>query len=367
MLKKIGIVVGYILLFAMIIAAVVFAHIGANDHRNTQTIATFDVHIDGADNHALVDVESMYEWFTRHDVNPLGKSIAEVDLAALEQVALSHSAIADANAYITHDGRVDIALTQREPIARLRVNGGYDHYIATDGFLFKAKDGYAVYVPIITGNYKPLIDREFTGNLMQHIEDSIASLSRRIDKLEHDKYPIYRERHKLSKRNTAVQDSVIKEPFWLSEDDIKHRKRDLEMLKKAYQREFEAEDKKLAQKLEELEKRQGLLYDKIEALEIVEADYMRFVEFIKYAINDSFWSAEITQIVLSTSNNGAICVGIVPRSGSFFIDLGRTDNLEKKLQNVSTFYDKVLRNVGWDKYHHVSVRYDGQIVCKPNN
>lgn len=365
MLKKIGIVVGYILLFATIVVAVVYAHIGADDHRNTQAVTTFDIHIDGADSHALVDVESMYEWFTRHDVNPLGKSIAEIDLAALEQVALTHSAIADVNAYITYDGRVDVTLTQREPIARLRVNGGYDHYISNDGYLFKAKDGYAVYVPIITGNYKPLIDKAFTGNLKQHIEDSIASLGRHIEMLEHDKYPFFRERKKLKNRNDDVQDSVIKKPFWLSEDEIKRRESDLKMLKKAYQQKFEVEDKKLAHKIEELDKRQEQLRDKVKTLNEIKADYMRFAEFVKSILDDSFWSAEITQIVLSTGDNEAICVGLVPRSGSFFIDLGNTHDLKKKLHNVSLFYEKVLRNVGWDKYHHISVRYDNQVVCKP--
>ena len=364
-LKKIGIVLGYVLLFAAIVVAILYAHIGARDHRESQRIIGFDIEIEGGGSHMLIDAQSMYRWFAKHGVSPKGKSIAEVSLATLEQVAMEHSAIANANAYISYDGRINMTITQREPIARLRVDGGYDHYIAADGVLFRATDGYAAYVPVITGDYKLLVDREFAGNINRYIEDSIVVLERRIVALEHEKYPIHSDRQRLKSRNRSVQDSVIKKPIWVSKEKYEERKADLEILKEAHQRQYEEQDAKLVKRLERLSLEQERLEEKIAMLSEVDADIRRFMEFIKRVNADSFWSAELTQVILTTGDKGNIIIEMVPRSGDFTIDLGDTHNLGERLQSVRTFYDKVLRNVGWDRYSRISVRYDGQVVCQP--
>ena len=364
-LKKIGIILGYTLLFAAIVAIVVYAHIEADNHRVSQPVTSFDIHIDGSGDHILVDVESMYRWFTEHGVNPQDKSIAEVDLAALEQVALKHSAIASTNAYVTYNGRVDMQIIQREPIARFRVNGGYDHYISKDGVMFRATDGYAAYVPIITGNYQPIVDRTFTGNLNQYIEDSIASINRRIEALEQAKYPIYTDRKQIKERNRQVQDSVLKKPIWISAEKHEQRKADLALFKEAHNRKYKSQDAELEKRLNRLDAEQERLRDDIAALRESSVDLRRFVEFIEKLSNDEFWRNEITQIVVSTSFSGNMLVEIVPRSGDFIIDLGDTHSIDTKLHNVRTFYDKVLRSVGWEAYSRISVRYDGQVVCQP--
>jgi cell division protein FtsQ len=43
---------------------------------------------------------------------------------------------------------------------------------------------------------------------------------------------------------------------------------------------------------------------------------------------------------------------------------GNTDNLERKLATLRRFYDNGLSRIGWDKYSYISLRYDGQVVCK---
>ena len=76
-LKKIGIVLGYGLLLMAIVVVICYAHIGARDHRESQRVTGFDIHIDGNGSHMLIDTESMYRWFSKHGVSPKGKSIAD--------------------------------------------------------------------------------------------------------------------------------------------------------------------------------------------------------------------------------------------------------------------------------------------------
>ena len=366
-LKKIGIVLGYGLLLMAIVVVICYAHIGARDHRESQRVTGFDIHIDGDGSHMLIDTESMYRWFSKHDVSPKGKSIAELDLAELERVALKHSAIESCNAYITYDGRIDMTIMQREPVARLRLDGGYDHYVATDGVLFRASDGYAAYVPVITGSYKLIVDRDFSGNVLQYIADSVTALERRIVELEHKKYPILSDRKRIKARNKSVQDSTIKKPFWVSKDTHKSRIENLKLFKEAHNQKYLKEDAEYAKQLDKLITMQERLKQSIATLESTNADIERLIVFIKGTLADSFWSAEITQLVLTSGDKGAIHIAIVPRSGDYLVDLGDTHNLVEKLQNTRKFYDKVLRNVGWDKYRRISVRYDGQVVCLPRN
>ena len=60
MLKKIAIVLGYVLLVAAIITVMVFAHIGAQQHRNTQQVTYFSISIDGAEVGAVSYIPMSY-------------------------------------------------------------------------------------------------------------------------------------------------------------------------------------------------------------------------------------------------------------------------------------------------------------------
>ena len=366
-LKKIGMVLGYGLLLVAIVVVICYAHIGARDHRENQRITGFDIHIDGAGSHMLIDAESMFKWFSKHGVSPKNKSIAELDLAALEGVALKHSAVESCNAFVSYDGRIEMTIMQREPIARLRLDGGYDHYIASDGVLFRASDGYAAYVPVITGSYAAIVDREFSGNIYEFISDSVIALERRMVELEHKKYPIHSERKRIKERNKSVSDSTIRKPFWVSKEKHEARKEDLKLFKEAHNQKYLKKDAELVKQLDKLTSMQSVLSQKITTLKSTDEDLKRFIEFIKSTLSDSFWSAEITQLVLTSGDKGAINITIVPRSGDYLVELGDTHNLTEKLHNMREFYDKVLRNVGWDKYSRISVRYDGQVVCQPRN
>lgn len=364
-LKKIGIVFGYGLLLVAIVVVICYAHTEARNHRESQRITGFDIHIQGGGSHVLIDEMSMYKWFAKHKVSPKRKSIAEVDLAALERVALEHSAIESCNAYITYDGRIDMTITQREPIARLRLDGGYDHYIADDGVLFHASDGYVAYVPVVTGDYAFIVDSEFSGDVFEYITDSIVALERRIVELEHKKYPIHSDRKRIKERNRSVKDSTIKKPFWLKKEVYNARVEDLKLFKEAHNQKYLKEDGEYVKQLDKLTAAQKKLKQDIAMLNSRHDDYARFIEFVKSALADDFLSAEITQLVLTSGDKGVIHIAIAPRSGDYIVDLGDTHNLIEKLQNMKEFYDKVLRNVGWDKYSRISVRYDGQVVCQP--
>jgi len=81
---------------------------------------------------------------------------------------------------------------------------------------------------------------------------------------------------------------------------------------------------------------------------------------VRYIRNDSFWSAQIDQIYVDSNDE----IDLVPRVGNHLIHLGTAENIEGKLVNLETFYEKVLPQVGWNKYSKINLAFKDQIVCK---
>jgi cell division protein FtsQ len=81
---------------------------------------------------------------------------------------------------------------------------------------------------------------------------------------------------------------------------------------------------------------------------------------VDYLNDDEFWSAQIDQISVEGNNE----IDLIPRVGNQVIHLGTTENYKGKLRNLGAFYDKVLPEVGWNKYSLINLEFKDQIVCK---
>ena len=75
--------------------------------------------------------------------------------------------------------------------------------------------------------------------------------------------------------------------------------------------------------------------------------------------NNDFWGAQIEQIHVLPGGD----IELVPRIGNHTIFLGKLDNYEAKLSKLKSFYQKGLKEVGWDKYKQINIEFDNQIVC----
>lgn len=82
--------------------------------------------------------------------------------------------------------------------------------------------------------------------------------------------------------------------------------------------------------------------------------------FVNYLNDNSFWSAQIDQIYVDGRNQ----IDLIPRVGNHKIHLGTFENYEGKMRNLEAFYDKVLPEVGWNKYSTINLEFRDQIVCK---
>jgi cell division protein FtsQ len=81
---------------------------------------------------------------------------------------------------------------------------------------------------------------------------------------------------------------------------------------------------------------------------------------VNYINRDNFWSAQIDQIYVDSNDE----IDLIPRVGNHTVHLGSAENFERKLNNLEKFYDKVLPEVGWNKYSVINLAFKDQIVCK---
>ncbi len=76
--------------------------------------------------------------------------------------------------------------------------------------------------------------------------------------------------------------------------------------------------------------------------------------------NDPIWSVFIQQIHLNQAQEFIL----IPLVGDQKIFLGNLRNIEDKMRRLKIFYQEGMPYAGWRKYESISLKYDGQVVCR---
>jgi cell division protein FtsQ len=86
------------------------------------------------------------------------------------------------------------------------------------------------------------------------------------------------------------------------------------------------------------------------------------VSLVRTIQADSFWNAQISQIIVDSAG----MYELVPIIGDHRILLGDATRTREKLNNLFAFYKNVLNRIGWDKYQVLDIRFGGQVVASPS-
>ena len=82
-------------------------------------------------------------------------------------------------------------------------------------------------------------------------------------------------------------------------------------------------------------------------------------DVLKLIDSDDFLKAQITAIEFGENDE----LAMYPRVGEHKIILGEAQDLVKKFEKLKIFYRQGLEKVGWDRYSHINLKYDNQVVC----
>lgn len=81
--------------------------------------------------------------------------------------------------------------------------------------------------------------------------------------------------------------------------------------------------------------------------------------FAQIVQHDEFWADMIEQIDYTADGK----VELAPRLGDHIVALGQPKELGVKLSHLKTLYQKVIDEVGWNKYSRINLEYNNQAVC----
>ena len=88
----------------------------------------------------------------------------------------------------------------------------------------------------------------------------------------------------------------------------------------------------------------------------IQRNLLKMADFVN---KDDFWRAQIEQVFVQA--NGELL--LLPQVGDYLIEFGTPDDCAVKLRNLKAVYQQGFKNLGWNKYRTISVKYRNQVVC----
>ena len=318
----------------------------------------------------LVTGTRVREWISASGIPTIGTAVDAVDLSGIEQVIARNGFVDKAVAYVVHSGELRIVIRQRKPVVRL-LTDGLNHYVTAEGYVFAAPAASSLYVPVVTGSYRPPFPAGHTGPVLAHIETEKRKLDVRIEKLEREKYPLYEQERKTDREYAEGRRMISRQTkrhgilFWKEPDTLyKLRRKQLQEERKRLRRDYRYKLRQIDGRIEHIARQQEQVVRQQKKLEKSYEDFMKLLTFVEYVEKDDFWRSEVVQITARTTPSGALEVDLIPRSGRFVVRFGRLERFDEKFDKLLRFYRGGLSRLGWDVYRSIDIRFDGQVVCR---
>jgi len=356
----------FLLLWGAVAAYVVYASATARRQRSACVVQRLDIEIADSTAHGLlVSASSVREWIARAKIPTIGTAAGEVDLTAVEQLIARNGFVDRVAAYVDHAGVLHVEIRPREPLLRL-LTDGVNAYVTADGTVFAAPHSSSLYVPVVTGPYRPPFPADYAGRIRDCTDAELQRIDGRIAELEREKYPLYRREAENRRNLAALRRMRIKRRWWRGESasEFEARVAELRSYKAQKRRDCRYEAQQIRLGIERIEERQRAERAAQKKLEKSYEDFMKLLTFVQSVEKDDFWRSEVVQIVARTTSSGALEIDLVPRSGRHIVRFGRLERVEEKFGRLMHFYRRGLSRIGWDEYRTIDVRFDGQVVCR---
>lgn len=366
MRDKIGKYALLVLVWVIIVGYVVCSSVMLGAHNAERVISNVEIEItDSTANGHLVSSRRVREWILHSGISTIGAPAEEVNLSGIEQVIAKNGFVDRVSSYISYDGVLHIEVNQRRPMMRLMIDG-YDTYVTDAGFVFRSPAASALYVPVITGGYRPPFPANYEGDVRNYIDKLLKESNKRIELIEKEKIPLYNlEKSLKEKKKETYRDyrQRVKKGWFEDDDEYKERVKKLKNERHDKIRKLNGDIRYNNRRIDAVTSRSNAEYRVQKKLEKRYEDFLKLINFVSWIEEEPFWGAEIVQIVAQTTSSGALELELVPRSGNHTIHFGSIDNVEQKFEKLMRFYKEGLNSRGWDNYSIINIKYDGQVVC----
>ena len=205
------------LLWGTVAAYVIYAGTAAGRLRAGKKVGRVEIEVvDSSSMGYLVSGRMVREWIAHSGIKTNGTAVDAVELAAIEALIAKNGFVERVDAYVTYGGVLHIDISQRRPLLRL-LTDGVDSYVTPEGYVFAAPRASSLYVPVVTGAYRPPFPASFVGSVRGHIDLERAKIDKRIAELEREKYPFFRRELQNDRNISALRRMRIKKQWWRME------------------------------------------------------------------------------------------------------------------------------------------------------
>ena len=354
------------LLWGTVAAYVIYAGTAAGRLRAGKKVGRVEIEVvDSSSQGHLVSAAMVRQWISHAGIKTLGTAVDAVDLTGIERLIARNGFVDKTVAYVSYGGTLHIEISQRKPLVRL-LTDGMNAYVTADGYVFAAPRASSLYVPVVTGSYRPPFPASYVGSVREHIDLRLGEIDERIAELEREKYPLYRREMENDRNISALRRMRIKRQWWRLEGsrEFDARVDALREKKAGLRRTYRYRAGVIREEIERIAGLQEAERRKQKKLEKSYEDFMKLLTFVEFIEDDDFWRSEVVQIAAHTTPSGALEVELVPRSGRFAVLFGRLEDVERKFDKLLRFYRSGLSSIGWSEYRTIDIRYNDQVVCK---
>ena len=358
MWRKIGRVIGVIFGWGVILAYILYASHLAQVHRAEQKVAEVVISIsDSTATQLFATSEQIGKQLQRGGFKLKDCVVDSVDAVKISDYIARNGFVEKADVYATYSGKVYIDVKQHEPVVRL-LCGGLNSYVTSEGKIFRSPRNSAYYAPVVTGSYRPMFTPTYEGDMASHYASLCEVEDAKLSALGEEFVATKQKRNDCVSRKSELRKEGKKGIF---ESEEKHRQRKVGI--EVEINECNEQLRKLSSKIANLERQQQRVELRKKKFKKRYADFSNLINFVAQIGEESFWRAEIVQIVADTTSTGEISLRLVPRSGDFVVEFGTLEDSDEKLSKLRNFYDKGLSHIGWNSYKKVDLRYNNQVIC----
>lgn len=167
-LKKIAVITLWSVLFTGLLLSMGFV----NKEQDSLLCKSLDIKVNQDDDLYFLNTMDITKLIKDRGDSIIGQPKSSVNIHAIKNALNSHADIADAEVYITIDGRLKVEVIQRKPLLRIINVKGDSYYLDNEGKLMPLSDKYTAKVLVANGN----ILESYATNYMY----SISALSKNM-------------------------------------------------------------------------------------------------------------------------------------------------------------------------------------------
>ncbi len=149
--RQVGIVSAYVGLFSLLITLTAFS----TQHQNRLKCWNVEVEIkDNGSGFPMMSPEEVLVLCNEANSGVVGRLSNEIDVPEIKRYLMIQPFIRRASVYETLDGRCQVTVELKRPIAQVIDSSGVMMYIDQEGWTLPMKEGFAADVPIFTGKFR---------------------------------------------------------------------------------------------------------------------------------------------------------------------------------------------------------------------